>query len=269
MHNPFTSQQTDPQQHADAAFVPRPRFWVQDADLVDRWPEGLEWALAFRDIARPTDVRTVIAAVVPRAAFGNTLPLLLPDYPAKPPLARRTDLAMTVWRVACDTVTRAYKQTMPLLLGNFASLAFDYVARNKVQSAHLNSYIIEQLPVVPPEGFVRRFGTRTAEEIVREDVLALTYAAHDLAPFARDQGHMGPPFGWDEEDRLRRRARLDAVFFLLFGMDRATAGAVIDTFPILRRTQEERYNGRFRTRMLVLHTMAALEAGNPDARIEG
>ena len=77
------------------------------------------------------------------------------------------------------------------------------------------------------------------------------------------------PFLWDEEDRLRRRARLDAAFFLLFGMDRATAGAVMDTFPIVRRTEEERYGGRFRTRALVLRTMAALEAGNPDARVEG
>jgi hypothetical protein len=53
------------------------------------------------------------------------------------------------------------------------------------------------------------------------DVLHLTYTAHEMAPFARDQGYDGPPFRWDEEDRLRRRARLDAVFFQLYGLDRA------------------------------------------------
>ena len=268
VHNPYTSQQTTEAEHADLAFLPRPRFWVEDAELAGRWPEGLGWALAFRDIARPTDVRTVIAAVVPRAAFGNKLPLLLPDHPPKPTLARQTDAAMTTWRQACDAVTREYKRTAPLLLGNLSSLALDYIARNKVQSTNLNRFILEQLPVVRLDGFGSRFGQRTAEEVVRADVLALTYTAHDLAPFARDQGHAGPPFQWNEEGRLRRRARLDAVFFLLFGMNRATAGAVMDTFPILRRMEEERY-GRFRTRALVLHMMAALEAGNPDAQIDG
>ena len=176
---------------------------------------------------------------------------------------------MAAWRAACGVVTQEYKRVTPLLLGNLGSLALDYVARNKVQSANLNRFILEQLPVVPPAGFARRFGSRTAEEVVREDILALTYTAHDLVSFARDQGYEGAPFHWDEEDRLRRRARLNAVFFLLFGMDRATAGAVMNTFPILRRIEEERYDGRFRTRALVLRTMSALEAGNPDARVEG
>ena len=44
------------------------------------------------------------------------------------------------------------------------------------------------------------FGAKTAEEIVREAVLELSYTAHDMAPFARDLGHVDeqgevlPPF---------------------------------------------------------------------------
>ena len=55
-------------------------------------------------------------------------------------------------------------------------------------------------------------------------VLELTYAAHDMAPVARDMGHVDaagdvlPPFVWDEERRLRLRAKLDAVFFHLYGV---------------------------------------------------
>jgi len=104
---------------------------------------------------------------------------------------------------------------------------------------------------------------------VLEDVLALTYTAHDMEPFARDMGHAGPPFRWDAEDRLRRRARLDALFFLLYGLSRDEAEYVLGTFPIVREQEQTLYGGRFRTRDLVLNFMAALEAGRPDAPVAG
>jgi hypothetical protein len=49
-------------------------------------------------------------------------------------------------------------------------------------------------------------------------VLALTYTAHDMAPFARDLGYVDaagevlPPLVWNEEDRRARLAALDALF---------------------------------------------------------
>lgn len=244
LHNPFGSEPTTQEQHADPAFAPRPQFWVSDSEI--EWPTGLDWGLAFRDIARPTDARTVIAALVPKAGFGNTAPLLLP----------------------ADAV-QGFRQFAPLLAGNLCSLILDYVARQKVQSAHLNFYIVEQLPFVAPASFARRFGTKTAEQIIREDVLRLTYTAHDMEGFARDQGYEGPPFAWDEANRLRRRARLDAVFFHLYGLDREAADYVLGTFPIVAREEKARYGGRFRSRDLILGYMAALDAGSPDAEVAG
>lgn len=267
VHRPYSTGVTEPAQHADPDFNPRPRFWVEDAELEKRWPAGLDWAVAFRDITSPTNVRTTIACIAPRAAFGNTLPLLLPALPGELSEQARSPESLAAWFARCAQVLRDYKEGASLLVGNLGALVLDYVCRNKMQSVHLNSYILEQLPLVPPDSFTRRFGALTAEEIVRRDVLALTYTAHDLAPFARDQGYAGAPFTWDEEDRLHRRARLDALFMLLYGLDRATAGYVLDTFPIVRRQEEERYDGRYRTRDLVLRYMAALEAGNPDAKV--
>ena len=69
-------------------------------------------------------------------------------------------------------------------------------------------------------------------------MLRLTYTAHDMAPFARDLGHDGPPFVWDEEERRHLRARLDALYFHLYGLGRDDARYVLDTFPIVRREDE-------------------------------
>ena len=78
---------------------------------------------------------------------------------------------------------------------------------------------------------------------------------------------LGPiPLG--SEDRLRRRARLDALFFL-YGLNREEAEYVLGTFPIVREQEEAAYGGRFRTRDLVLNYMAALAAGDPDAKVQG
>jgi hypothetical protein len=79
----------------------------------------------------------------------------------------------------------------PLLLANFNSLVFDYCARQKIQGQHLNWYIVEELPVVPLNRYGRAFGTRTAAEIVRDHMLALTYTAWDMEPLARDMGYEG------------------------------------------------------------------------------
>ncbi len=123
--------------------------------------------------------------------------------------------------------------------------------------------------MVPPRDYARPFGPKTAEQIIREDVLQLTYVSHDMKPFAADQGYAGPPFPWDEEDRMRRRARLDALFFHLYGLDRDAADYVLGAFPIVQREERARYGGRFRSRDLILGYMAALAAGHPDAEVEG
>ena len=144
----------------------------------------------------------------------------------------------------------------------------DYVARQKVQSTHLNFYILKQLPIVPPNDYARNFGPKTAEQIIREDVLHLTYVSHDMKPFAADQGYVGPPFPGRRRPKAppcpARRTVLPPL-----RLDRDAADYVLGTFPIVQREERARYDGRFRSRDLILGYMAALAAGHPDAGVEG
>lgn len=170
---------------------------------------------------------------------------------------------------------KAYPELAVLLLANLNSVALDYLARQKVHGNHLAWYLVEQLPVMPPKRYKAvRFGKKTAAKIVREAVLELTYTAHDMAPFARDMGYVDksgqvkPPFIWDEERRLKLRAKLDAVYFHLYGVtDRDDVRYIYSTFPIVEREEKAAYDGCYRSCELCLAWMSALSAGDPDAEI--
>ena len=246
LHRPAQPEPATLEQHRDPSWLPEPQFWVLESktEFADA-----KYLLAFKDVTAPTNMRSMIAALIPGGSAGNTLPVV--------------------------SVDRHHAADAAILCANLNAVPLDYVARQKIQGQHLNWYIVEQLPVVPPERYETvRFGPRTAGEIVRESVLELTYTAHDMAPFARDMGHVDetgavkPPFPWDEDRRLRLRARLDAVFFHLYGVtDRDNVRHVYSTFPIVAR-QETAAHGRYRSRDLCLAWMNALAAGHPDAEID-
>ena len=251
-HRPGQPEQATLKQHQDPAWQPDPQYWV----LESRIPSSLKypWSLGYKMITAPTNQRTMIAAVLPLAGVGNSMGVLLPG----------------------EEAGENFKSMAPLMLGNLNSTPFDFVIRQKVQGQNINWYIVEQLPVVPPEAFeATRFGPKTAGEIVRDAVLELTYTAHDMAPFARDMGRVDeagetkPPFPWDEERRLRLRAKLDAVFFHLYGVNgREDVRYIYSAFPIVERQETEAYDA-YRSRDLCLAWMSALAAGRPDEEVEG
>ena len=241
-HNPYVSVEVSEAQHADPNFLPQTQYWVPAENVEPSLPQARGWTLGFRNVAPPTNARTFVATIVPWTGFGNSVQLLM----------HRED--------------NTDKHFMHLLAANLCSYALDFCMRQKVQGSNINWYIVEQLPVIAPAAYDRPFGSTTARELVRDHVLRLTYTAHDLAPFARDLGYTGPPFRWDEEERRHLRARLDALYFHLYGLNREDAAYVLSTFPIVRREDEATF-GRYRTRDLILAYMSALAAGDTETDV--
>lgn len=235
------------EQHLNPDWSPDPRYWVLEKNC--GWEPTTGWVLGFKEITSPTNERTFISALFPSVGFGNKIPLLKP----------------------LGNGRQEY-----LLCATFNSIIFDFVVRQKIQGQTLNLFLIEQLPVVPRHSYrSTRFGAKTAEQIVREIVLELSYTAHDMASFARDVGYTDKdgnpraPFSWNVDRRLMLRAKLDAVYFHLFGVcDRADVRYVYSTFPIVERHEMREY-GRYRSRELCLAWISALAAGDPDADICG
>lgn len=234
-------------QHENPDFIPVPRFYVLEGKI--KWLADFQWSIAFKDITSPTNMRSMIATLLPSSAAGHKLPYLF--------------------------VVGPEGANADLLLANLNSLVFDYCARQKVNTNSFTLFLLEQLPVTPLEQLEQtRFGSKSSAELVREIVLELTYTSHDMAPFAKDMcyvdeaGDVKPPYIWDEERRLTLRAKLDAIFFHLYGItDRDDVRYIYSTFPIVEREEKAKYDGVYRSCELCLAYMNALAAGNPDAEV--
>lgn len=81
-------------------------------------------------------------------------------------------------------------------------------------------------------------------------------------------GEVQPPFRWDRERRVNLRAKLDALYFHLYGVtDREDIRYVYSTFPKVERVEKAAY-GSYRSRDLCLAWTNALAAGDPDANVD-
>ncbi|HCZ01708.1 MAG TPA: restriction endonuclease [Rhodobacter sp.] len=194
--------------------------------------------LGFRRVSNATNERTSIAAI-------------LPNFP------------MTYGWIL---LTGLSSLNQAKLGGNINSLVFDYCLRNSLSQPSIPQGTFEQCPVLPPD-----FYTEPRFAFITPKVLELTYTSHSLAPFARDLGHDGPPFAWDEDRRAHLRADLDAFYARAYGLTRDELRYILDpadvkgpdypseTFRVLKE-KEIRHHGEYRTRRLVLTAWDRMEA---------
>lgn len=187
---------------------PLPRYWVADAEirqkLEGRWDKS--WFLGWRDIARSTDERTFIAALLPRVAINHKILLAMPTAGKR-----------------------------ELLQGALSSFVLDYVARQKLGGTSMGYFTVNQLPVPGPDARLAHIDREWLS--VRVDRLN----------------------GWivDPEERALVRAEVDAYFFHLYGLTRDEADYVMDSFPIVKRSDEATH-GSYRTKELILAAYDAM-----------
>jgi hypothetical protein len=217
-----------------------PKYWVREEDfsrkmLSTGWSRL--WIVAVRDITNTTNERTAIFAVLPYSGVGNT----------------------------CYTLTFEINELCLLtcFVGNANTFCFDWVTRQKVAGTHLNVFILKQLPLLPPSTYNQRSpwllttDQRPLATWILPRVLELTYTAWDLEPFAKDCGYDGPSFRWDENRRFLLRCELDAAYFHLYGIARDDVDYIMETFPIVKRKDAQKY-GEYRTKRVILEIYDAM-----------
>jgi Eco57I restriction-modification methylase len=222
-----------------ASFLSLPRYWLP----INAFPSAMQflcerkWLIGYRNFTNATNERTLIATILPFTAT---------DFPMRVMVSERSARECT------------------LLLANLEALPLDYVARQKIGGTDMSSFILKQLPVLPPTAY-------TAADIgfIAPRVFELIYTAWDVKGFgdgmwqdAKDQegfrdliqrqweenraatgGHKWeppewaeieldgiplPPFKWDEQRRAQLRAELDAYYAKLYGLTRDELRYILD-----------------------------------------
>ena len=152
--------------------------------------------IAFRDVARATDSRTVIACLVPPKVFiGNQAPYLL-------------------W-------PRGDKKDEAFLLGVLCSIPLDWYGRRFVET-HVNYFVFNPFPIPRPD---------RDDALWRRVVdLAGRMACPDdrFAAWAEAVGVDCGPIAMDEKDDMIHE--LDAVTARLYGLNEAQLIHVFETF---------------------------------------
>jgi hypothetical protein len=220
-------------------------------ELLDAWMDARSprWIFGFRNITNATNERTFIGTVIPRTGVGHSMPLMFSGAPVA---------------------------SFAALMGTFASLPLDYIARQKVGGTNMTYGFIKQFPILPPNRY-----TDADLAFIVPRVLELTYTAHDLAAWGeelaaydpRPSHERGRPFAWDPSRRALLRAELDAYYARLYGLTRDELRYIFDpadvmgpdypseTFRVLRDNEIRTY-GEYRTRRLVLEALDKLETGD-------
>jgi hypothetical protein len=240
IYNKATSSASTRQELLKPSYFPKPQFWVPESELLKKLPSSEPWLFVFRDITNATDRRTLIVAPVPFCALGNKVPILL--FP--PGLDHKLRLCF---------------------LAESSSLVKDFIARMKIKET-INLFIMEQLPALPPDFYSSTFHGSTWESLIAPRAFELCYTCDAMKPMAAACGHVGPPFGWDEDRRLALQAQLDALFLLAYGFasqsDEPEIAHVLDSFPILQK-EAPGYAA------LVMGYVRAYRAGRLDAVVGG
>jgi hypothetical protein len=180
------------QRLARSAFSAFPRSWALDHKTLP----CLRPRIAFRDVARATDSRTVIAALVPPSVvLANQAPYLL--------------------------LTSGDERDEAYLLGVLCSLPLDWYARRLVET-HLNFHILNGLPVPRPEPSDPR--RRRVIEIAGR--LAAVDDRYDSWAAA-----VGVPIGTvDDAMRDDLVSELDALAAHLYGLSADQLRVIFETF---------------------------------------
>ena len=225
--------------HDDPAYRVQPRYWVDADSINDALGEARhrQWFYAWRDVG-PTE-RTFVGTVLPKVGLGHTASLIIPSTDA---------LSFAAFAAV------------------LSSMVVDYDARQR--SNRMSFFVVEQLSIVGPDSLATHLpylGTSPRNWLANR-VLELCYTNVELAPFAVEMDFDYPPFKWQPERRAVIQAEIDALVFKLYALSREQIEWIIDSFGVLRK-YEERDQGEFRTRRLVIEIYDALTRAEQSSNV--
>jgi hypothetical protein len=217
----------------------RPQWFVARGSVPAKARERVgKYRIGFCDVASPTNERSLVASLIPpNTICGDKVPTI--------------------------TFEDGYSWAYMLWLAVANSVTMDFIVRKKI-SLKMSYTVLDSLP------FPRLEPTDPVARRIVPIAAALTCTSPEITPFWNELADDGwvervaddqIPGISDEERRRKARAELDAIVAGdLYGLDRDELSFILDTFPIVRRQDEQRF-GEFRTKRIVLNSYDALVSG--------
>jgi hypothetical protein len=233
-----------------------PRFVVPEDTAAERTARtATRFKIVHRRIARNTDERTLIAALLPARlpCEMNATVIDVTDASGAPPEPRQL-----------------------FFLGLLNSFSLDFVLRKKVTTT-LNMFFLRSLPVPAPDpadplflGIVARSARLTCLSGEFASLWETAYHGawrREGSGFGRLKKKWEPSAGvadWsadgkrDGDERARLRAAIDARVARLYGLARNDLAFILNTFDVARRNEEKAF-GEFRSKRMILAAFDELE----------
>jgi Alw26I/Eco31I/Esp3I family type II restriction m6 adenine DNA methyltransferase len=198
--------------HQFTHLLSKPRYWINEEQgrkaLLKKNEEDYgqtlnyeKYRLGFRDVARNTDIRTMITTVIPAKVFtGNTITV------------SKNDLSDSLLLYICSI---------------FNSFIYDFLIRQKV-TAHCSIFYVYQVPVPRLDKSDHYF------EEIAERAAKLICTTSEFDALAKEVGLVSHRRGvTNEVERARLRAELDGVIAHLYKLTEEEFAHVLSTFPIV------------------------------------
>jgi hypothetical protein len=180
--------------------------------------------LAFRDVARNTDARTLIATILPPNVFAsNTLNYLNPWYFNAQKVLSSPSSIKECYEPAFSGKMTAY------FCGVLNSFTLDYFLRFKV-SAHVNMFYLYQLPV-PRISEDSYYGSEIASRVAQ-----LVCVGPEFDELRQELlGDVNASVATNKEQRQLLRCEIDALVTHLYKLKEEELEYVLSTFPLVEQ----------------------------------
>ena len=199
--------------HFTSALNPVERFVLPElgeARLAKKWKCDVHvlpdrtYRLAWRNIAQPTDTRSLICTVVPRGTFcGNSLNQALVIYDNK----QTTDFSLLAG--------------IDVILSSFCA---DMYIRQRI-AKNVSAFILKSLPIPRDLEVIKELGRMSLP----------LFAGMAFEAFRQDVSEI-----IDAAERSKLIAKLDARVAIMYGLSYEEYQAVLDTFPLVDAQQKKR-----------------------------
>jgi hypothetical protein len=174
-----------------------------------------DWYVGIRGIASSTNERTLISAIIPGVAIGNSINFIEPDT----------------------------EKDGVILCANLNSFILDFIMRTKVSNNNISLYIIKQLPIINSNKIPKK-----ALDLLLENTLKLSNTSMSLKKLNNIK-EIHPVTNILE--RFKLICINDAIFFRLYDLCVNEIDYIMESFPIIKRKDIAKY-GSYRTKETIL-----------------